>query len=129
MASNAATSSVSTFGEITWISVEEVAQLLNTSVYEFTPETFNQVYEDAWIKEHESQAKIQTNTAEAELKIIDQVKDETDSADETTAPAESDTEDGSTDATDSIDNGSAGGRKLVSVAAKFMSAALRVFGV
>jgi len=63
MASNAATSSVSTFGEITWISVEEVAQLLNTSVYEFTPETFNQVYEDAWIKEHESQAKIQTNTA------------------------------------------------------------------
>jgi len=39
------------------------------------------------------------------------------------------TEDDSTDATDSIDNGSAGGRKLVSVAAKFMSAALRVFGV
>jgi len=63
------------------------------------------------------------------LEIIDQVKDETDSANETTAPAESDTEDDSTDATDSIDNGSAGGRKLVSVAAKFMSAALRVFGV
>ena len=63
------------------------------------------------------------------MEIIDQVKDETDSANETTAPAESDTEDDSTDATDSIDNGSAGGRKLVSVAAKFMSAALRVFGV
>ena len=50
MASNAATSSRSNFGEITWMSVEEVTQLFNTTVAvdEFTPETFNQVYEDAW---------------------------------------------------------------------------------
>jgi len=32
MSANAATSSFSSFGEITWMTVEEVAQLLNTSL-------------------------------------------------------------------------------------------------
>ena len=44
MSPNAATSSFSSFGQITWMSVEEVAQQFNTSVDEFTPETFKQSY-------------------------------------------------------------------------------------
>jgi hypothetical protein len=46
---NAATSSVSHFGQMTWMSVDEAAQLVNTSADEFTPETFKQVYKDTWI--------------------------------------------------------------------------------
>ena len=59
------------------MTVEEVAQLLNTSVAveEFTPKKFKQVYKNTWINEHESQAKIQTNTAKAALAIIEEVKD------------------------------------------------------
>jgi hypothetical protein len=37
---NAATSSFSFYAEETWLSVEEVAQLFNTSVDDFTPEKF-----------------------------------------------------------------------------------------
>ena len=113
MASNAATASWSAFREITWMSVEEVAQLFNTSVDEFTPDKFNQVYMDTWIKEHEKEAAENNPNPESEQEIIDEVKGET----------------GSTDGgTDPIDD-SAGGRKLALVAARFASAALRVFGI
>ncbi len=111
MASNAATSSVSTFGEITWMSIEEVAQLFNTTVDTFSPEKFKQVYEEAWIKEHESQAKIQTDTAEAELEIVEEVKNEVDAAEN--SPID--------------DSGSR--RKLVEATARFVSTTLRVFGI
>ena len=130
MSANAATSSFSYIGEITLMSVEEVAQLLNKSADEFTPEKFKQVYKDTWINEHETHAKIQTDTVEAALTIIEQVKDETDSTGETTSSTEPNTEDDSTDPATPIDDGSAGnGRKLASVAARFVSAGLRVFGI
>jgi hypothetical protein len=133
MASNAATASWSSFREITWMSVEEVAQLLNTTTDEFTPDTFKQVYKDTWVKSHLAQAKIQTNTAEAALAIIEEVKNEKDSAIETTTPAEPETEQDGSSGADSaapIDDGSAGSeRKLTSVATRFVSAALRVFGI
>jgi hypothetical protein len=125
---NAATSSFSNFGEITWMSVEEVAQLFNTSVDEFTPDKFKQVYENTWIKEHGFEAAEDNPDAEAEMEIVDveEVKDGTDSTGETTVPAAPGTaEDG---VTDPIDD-SASGRKLASVAARFASAALRVFGI
>jgi hypothetical protein len=126
MSPNAATASWSSFGEFTWKTVEEVAQLFNKSVDEFTPDTFKQVYMDTWMKEHEKEAVSQNPNTEAELEIIEQVQNETDSADETTAPAAPGTaEDG---VTDPIDD-SASGRKLASVAARFASAALRVFGI
>ena len=127
---NAATSSFSTFGEFTWVSVEEVAQLFNTSTDEFTPVKFKQVYEDTWIEGHEKEAATDNPNAGAELEIVEQVKNETDSTGETTTPAEpADTkEDGGTDGADPIDD-SASGRKLASVAARFVSAALRVFGI
>ena len=100
MSANAATSSWSAFVQGTWMSIGEVAQLLNTSTDEFTPEKFKQVYLDTWIKEHEKEAAEKNPNAEAELEIIEAVKNETD------------------------------GRKLVSVVAeRFVSATLGVFGI
>ena len=128
---NAATSSLSVFGEFTWVSVEEVAQLFNTTTDEFTPKKFKQVYLDTWIKGHEKEAATDNPNAEAELEIVEEVKDETDSAGETTSPAAPGTGDGSsvTDPATPIEDDSAGGRKLASVAARFVAAGLRVFGI
>ncbi len=123
MSPNAATSSFSSFRDLTWISVEEVAQLFNTSVDEFTSETFKQVYEDAWIKGHEKEAAEKNPNPGPELETIEQVKNENKTnfiAGETTT--QPDTE----DASDDGDSGST--RKLTSIAARFVSAALRVFG-
>jgi len=126
MAPDAASSSWSIFGEITFMSVEEVAQLFNKSTDEFTPEKFKQVYKNTWIKGHEKEAATDNPNPEAELEIVEEVKDETDSAGETTVPAAPGTaDDGGTDPVDD----SASGRKLASVAARFASAALRVFGI
>jgi hypothetical protein len=126
MAPNAPTSSWSSFGEFTWMSIEEVAQMFNTSVDEYTPDKFKQIYENTWLKNHEDEAAIENPNAEAELEIVDEVKNETDSTGETTAPAAPGTaEDGGTGPIDD----SASGRKLASVAARFVSAALRVFGI
>ena len=131
MAPNAATSSASGLGEITWMSVEEVAQLFNTSTDEFTPDKFKQVYMDTWIKEHEEEAAEKNPNPEPELEIIEQVKNETNSAGETMSPAQPDTEEYvGTDASAPTEvDDSASGRKLASVAARFVSAALRVFGI
>ncbi len=133
MASNAATASWSAFREITWMSVEEVAQLLNKSADEFTPEKFTQVYEDTWIKQHEKEVASDDPNAEAEQEIIEEVKGETDSAGETTSTTEPNTEDGGSGSDVSTpieeDDSAGNGRKLASVAARFVSAGLRVFGI
>ncbi len=136
MAPDAATRSWSGFGGASWISVEEVAQLFNTSADEFTPEKFKQIYMSSWIKEHDEAATIQINTAEAALAIIEQVKNEANSANETLSlsPDQPVTEeDGDTTAAapteEVIVDDSGTGRKLTSVAARFVSAALRVFGI
>jgi len=97
---NAALSSFSSFGEFTWMSIDEVTQLFNTTADEYTPEKFKQVYREIWIKDHEKEAAMDNPYAEAELEIIEAVKNETD------------------------------GRKLVSVVAeRFVSATLGVFGI
>ena len=133
MSPNAATASWSAFAEITWKSVEEVAQLFNVSVDEFTPEKFKQVYFDTWIKNHEYEAATDNPYPEAELEIIEQVKNETNYVDETTTTAQPDStaaEDaGSDGANPIVEDDSGSGRQLVSVAARFVSAALRVFGI
>ena len=138
MSPNAATSSFSAFAEVTWMSVEEVAQLFNRSVDEFTPETFKQVYLDTWIKDHEFEAATDNPFPDAELAIIEQVKNETnyvdDSATTSTTPVQPDStavEDGGSDAANPVveDDDSGSGRQLASVAARFVSAALRVFGI
>ena len=79
MAPNFATKSESQFAEGTWMSVEQVAQLFNTSTDAFTPDKFKQVYKETWIKEHEFEAAADNPNSEAELKIIEKVKNETDS--------------------------------------------------
>ncbi len=112
---DAATSSWSGFGEFTWMTAAEVAQLLNTSVDEFTPAKFKQVYEDTWIKGHQDEAATDNPNAGAESEIIEEVKNEADSTDAATATP--------------IDDDSGTRRKLVSVAGRFVSAALRVFGI
>ena len=132
---NAPTSSWSRFGQVMWMSVDEVAQLFNTSVDEFTPETFKQVYLDTWIKDHEKEAAEKNPNSDAELAIIEQVKNETNSADETTnttTPVQPDStaaEGGGSDGANPINDDSASGRKLVSVGIRFVSAALHVFGI
>lgn len=118
MSANAATSSLSYFGETTWTSVEEVAQLLNTTVDEFTPETFKQVYKDNWIKEHEQEAAEKNPNPE----------DDTDSTDETTSTA-APPGTGGTDTSTPVDDDSSSGRKLASITARFVSAGLRIFGI
>ena len=132
LSANAATASWSNYGEITWMTDAEVAQLLNKSADKFTPANFKQVYEDTWIKEHEKEAAENNPNPGAEQEIIDEIKDETVSTGETTSPAAPNTEDGGTvtDPATPIEDDSAGnGRKLASVAARFVSAGLRVFGI
>ena len=123
MSPNAATSSWSSFGELTWLSVDEVAKLFNTTVDDFTPETFKQFYLDTWIKAHEKEAAEKNPNPLPELEIIEQVKDETNYVDDTapTTPVQS--------ASTAAEDGGESGRKLVSVAARFVSATLRVFGI
>ena len=135
MSPNAATSSYSGFGELNWMSVDEVALLLNRTVDQFTPEKFKQVYLDTWIRDHEEEAATDNPFPEAELEIIEQVKNETNYGDATAAPVQPDStaaEDGSNsnaNGANPVEDDSGSGRKLVSVAARFVSAALRVFGI
>ena len=75
-----------------WMSAKEVAQLFNTSVDEFAPEKFKQVYFDTWIKDHEEEAAKMSPNPEPETEIIEQVKNETNSVDDTanTTPVQPD---------------------------------------
>ena len=110
---NAATASWSAFAEGTWMTVEEVAQLLNTSTDAFTPDKFKQVYMDTWIKEHKEEAAEKNPNTEAELEIVDEVENEKDEAEN--SPID--------------DSGTGSRRKLVAATARFVSATLRVFGI
>ena len=100
-------------GEITFVwemstSVEDSATSVAISV-EATS------VEEAWIKEHEKEAATENPNTGAESEIIEEVKNEADSTDAATATP--------------IDGDSGTRRKLVSVAGRFVSAALRVFGI
>ena len=119
---------------MTWMSVDEVAQLFNTSVDEFTPENFKQVYRNAWIEAHKEQAAVTNPDSEAELEIIEQVKNETNYVDDTApTPVQPDStaveNGGGSDGANPVEDDSGSGRQLASVAARFVSAALRVFGI
>ncbi|KAL7547745.1 hypothetical protein ACHAWF_011029 [Thalassiosira exigua] len=45
---NAATSSASMSGEISWISAEEMGSILNNNATDFTPEAFDDIYKEVW---------------------------------------------------------------------------------
>ena len=116
-----ATSSLSGFGEYVWTPTEEVAKIFNTTVADlgFTPDTFKDVYAEVWIKGLENEASNYNANPEAVLEIIEQVKDETQSGKDPVVAeerAEDDPSDGS-------------GRKLATVATRFASAVLYMFGI
>lgn len=101
---NAATSSSSTFGEFTWMSAEEAAELANMTTTEVTSGAFETVYSKTWIKEHNEEAATANPNPEAELVIVDEVKNNTGDSS------------GST-------------RKLASATNRVVSAVLRLFGI
>ena len=84
-------------------------------------------------QEHEKEASISNPNAEAELEIIEQMKNDTQPSNESATPTQSDTADeGSADGATPVEDEedpSGTGRKLASVASRFVSAALRVFGI
>ena len=61
-ASNADTSSWSMVGQVTWISTEEAARLLNINATDFNPEKFDEIYEKVWNDHHAYAAAQQTST-------------------------------------------------------------------
>ena len=145
---NAATSAWSSVGEFIWTSVEDVAKLLNTTADEFTPETFKQVYADVWIKEHEEEAAEKNPNPDAEEAIIGQEENETNAngstggaddsmggdggsgnSDGNTGTGDLDANDGGAAADDNGDPSGTTGRKLASATTRFVSAALRMFGI
>ena len=78
---NAATSAHSAFGQLVWISTEDAAKILNMTTDELTPEAFNDIYAETWIKSHEKEAEKNPNP-EAELAAVEEVKNELESAEE-----------------------------------------------
>ena len=138
------TSAFSGVAEYIWTSVEDVAKLFNTTTDKFTPDTFKDVYANVWIKEHEEEAAEKNPNPDAELVIIDQVKNETNGNNGGTGGANdsmggdgNDNLDGNTGtgdldalhSTDEGDHSGTTGRKLASVTTRFVSAALRMFGI
>ena len=60
MDTNADTSSWSGTGQITWVSTEEAARLANNNATDFTPETFDDIYEKVWNDQHALQQPTST---------------------------------------------------------------------
>ena len=129
MSPNAASTSWGSFNEFTWMSVEEVAKLFNTTVDEFTPEKFKEVYKNTWIKGHEFEAANANPNPGAELEIIEQVKGETNVTPNQPDSTEGDGVMDNDDANLAVDDSGSGRKLSSSVAARFVSAGLRIFGI
>ena len=61
---NADSSSWSGAGQVTWVSKEEAALLLNNNATEYTPETFVEIYEKVWNDEHNAVAAAQQTASD-----------------------------------------------------------------
>ena len=118
---NAATSSSSLFGEFTWMSAEEAAELANMTTTEVTSGAFQAVYASAWIKSHEFEAANANPFPEAELLIVDEVKNNTETGTSETGATG--------DAAGSTGDSSGSTRKLASANTRVVSAVLRLFGI
>ncbi|KAL7528634.1 hypothetical protein ACHAWF_002632 [Thalassiosira exigua] len=70
------------------MSAEEAVEILNVTGEELTPESFGRIYKDVWIFEHEEQAAETSPNPQAQLDVINQVKDETLEADRPPTTAE-----------------------------------------
>ena len=96
---------------MSWLSQTEKE---NVTTAEFAPETFKQVYKDAWFKTHKVEAAVDNPNPEAELEIIDLVVTNETESDEIDTSAEA--VDGTNgDAGPAAEDPSGTGRKLASV--------------
>ena len=137
LTANSATSAWSSFAEITWTSTEDAAKILNMTTSELTPKAFKDVYATSWITQHEAEAANANLNSEAELEIVNEVKEEIEamntndgSTNEGSTSNPTNTNVGTTDTdvnSDPVDSGT--GRNLASVTTRIASAALRMFGI
>ena len=123
---NADTSSWSGTGKATWVSTEEAARLLNKNANDFTPEMFDEIYEEVWNDHHAAnlaaaQQTTTTTTDTDESTNEESTDTDTEEADENdsnteesmTAAGEDTEEEGSESDTEEDDESSAsGGRRL-----------------
>ena len=102
---NADTSSWSGTGQVTWISTEEAAALLNNDAADFTPESFDEIYEKVWNDHHAA-----TSTGGESTNEEDDEEESTDTNTDTDADEGdengSNTEDSMTAAEDTEEEGS-----------------------
>jgi len=101
---NADTSSWSGTGQITWVSKEEAAALLNNDATDFTPETFDDIYEKVW-NDHHAYAE-STSTGGESTEEEDEEEESTDTDIEEADEDGSNTEDSMAAAEDAEEEGS-----------------------
>ena len=92
MTPSAATSAFSAFGQSIWLSTEDASKIIDMNVTELTPETFNEIYADVWIKSNEEEASEETEAVDEPT--TDSSGDPTSNTD--SSASESDPDDSST---------------------------------
>ena len=100
---NAATSAHSAFGQLVWTSTEDAAKILNMTIDELTPETFGDIYAETWIKSHEKEAAEKNPNPEAELVVVEEVKNEIEAVEDDITGATTDTDTITIDPSDPTD--------------------------
>ena len=111
---NAGSSSFSSVGRVQWMDANATAALMDMDVAELTPANFLQTYENVWIENHAKEAVVDNPDTEAEMEIVEEIKDGGDSMmdmgdEEVTSPGS--------------------GRRLGSITPGVLSVALRMFGL
>lgn len=101
---NADTSSWSGTGQVTWLSKEEAAALLNNDAADFTPEKFVEIYEKVW-NDHHAYAE-PTSTGGESTNEEDEEEESTDTDIEEADENDSNTEESMTAAEDTEEEGS-----------------------
>ncbi|KAL7544860.1 hypothetical protein ACHAWF_008223 [Thalassiosira exigua] len=113
---NAGTSAWSAIAELNWISVAEAADIIGLPETDLTPEAFDEVYANTWVKTHEHEAAVSNPNPGPEQEAVDQIKE--DLTNETSVDDAKD---------EGTSDGAREGRKLVKIAV-VMSASLLLFG-
>ena len=133
----AGTSSWSQFGDHMWLSTADAAELLkkaaqdfsfNSTAFEFTPETFQMVYANVWIKLSEAEATSSNPFPENQLEITKEVIEKMQAAGMKIISTKNDVDKAGADTTGEEDPSLGNGRKLASLTTRLVSAALHLFG-
>ncbi|KAL7531387.1 hypothetical protein ACHAWF_003747 [Thalassiosira exigua] len=123
----AATSSFSSIFKIDWVTVDEAATLMRVNATDLTPNEFEKLYANVWIKTHEEEAAMMNLNPDPELDIVEEVKDEQNATSDEEKSIEAEDVANEQNMTDA-DSSAGGGRKLAK-AAGVVSAALRLLGL